>query len=89
VAKLNAAFDKHLEPAVKLVEKLLRNRETVPAKIRATIRNRGGGHFNHGLFWRMLAPETRGRLARALATAIEEGFDRTGFAREGTNRVWG
>jgi len=78
VAKLNAALEKHPELSQKPVEELLKSLDALPAEIRAAVRNHGGGHFNHSLFWKMLAPGGKGRPAGALAAAIERGFN--GFA---------
>ncbi len=56
VTKLNEALAKAPELENKSLEELLINLETVPETIRAAVRNHGGGHYNHSLFWQMLAP---------------------------------
>jgi Fe-Mn family superoxide dismutase len=78
VAKLNAALEKHPELAQKPVEDLLKSLDTLPAEIRTAVRNHGGGHFNHSLFWKLMAPGAGGKPSGALAAAIESNFN--GFA---------
>ena len=57
------------------VEELLRRLDSLPAAIRTAIRNQGGGHANHSLFWQTLTPASRGGKARGgLAAAIDKTF---------------
>ncbi|MFH0806387.1 MAG: superoxide dismutase [Candidatus Brennerbacteria bacterium] len=56
VEKLNAALEKHAEIAEISLETLLADLTKVPEDIRAAVRNHGGGHYNHSLFWRMMMP---------------------------------
>lgn len=56
VAKLNEALDKHPELADKTLEELLYSFDDLPEDIRKAVRNHGGGHYNHSLFWKMLRP---------------------------------
>ena len=69
VDKLNAALDKHPELR-KPVEELLITLDELPADIRTAVRNNGGGHENHTLFWSLLTPsgekEPSGEFSRAL-----------------------
>jgi len=78
VDKLNAALEKHPELQQKNVEELLKNLNTVPEDIRTAVRNHGGGHANHSLFWTVMGPrkggEPKGRLADAIKSAFG-GFD--------------
>ena len=60
VAKLNEALDKHPELEKKELSDLLRNINTVPDDIRVAVRNHGGGHVNHSLFWRIMTPQSAG-----------------------------
>ena len=60
VAKLNEALAKHLEIADKPLEDLLKNLDLVPEDIRAAVRNHGGGHYNHSLFWSWMKPVKEG-----------------------------
>jgi Fe-Mn family superoxide dismutase len=78
VTKLNAALEKHPALAQKPVEDLLKSLDTLPAEIRTAVRNHGGGHFNHNLFWKLMAPGAGGSPSGALAAAIEKTFN--GFA---------
>ncbi len=74
VAKLNGALEKH--PALLDVdlEVLLGNLASVPEGIRAAVRNNGGGHANHSLFWPLLSPNGGGEPAGPLAEAIRSTF---------------
>lgn len=54
ITKLNEAIEKHPELLEKDVKTLLENLETVPEDIRGAVRNHGGGHYNHSLFWPLL-----------------------------------
>lgn len=69
VAKLNEALDKHSELADKTLEELLRAPDNLPEDIRKAVRNHGGGHYNHSLFWKMLRP---GRADNAPDGALAE-----------------
>ena len=61
VTNLNAALDKHPELQSKSVEDLLRNINTVPEDIRTAVRNNGGGHVNHSMFWQIMGPKGGGQ----------------------------
>jgi Fe-Mn family superoxide dismutase len=74
VAKLNAALEKHPALAQKPVEDLLKSLDTLPAEIRTAVRNHGGGHFNHSLFWKLMSPGAGGKPSGALAAAIDKAF---------------
>jgi Fe-Mn family superoxide dismutase len=69
----NAALEKHPELANKSVEELLGNLNAVPEDIRMVIRNHGGGHANHALFWTVLKKDG-GKPAGDLAGAIDQTF---------------
>lgn len=71
VDKLNAAVAAAPELEGKSVEELLRQLDTVPESVRSAIRNHGGGHYNHSLFWRWMSPNGGGRPDGELLTAIE------------------
>lgn len=72
VDKLNAALEKHPELQKKKVEELLKNLSSVPEDIRTAIRNHGGGHFNHSLFWELLKKDVK--FEGQIAKVINEGF---------------
>lgn len=60
VTKLNEALEKHPELSEKPLEELLRSLDLIPEDIRTAVRNHGGGHFNHSLFWKLMAPAGKG-----------------------------
>jgi Fe-Mn family superoxide dismutase len=71
VNNLNAAVASHPELSGKTIEDLIANLSEVPNSIREAIRNQGGGHLNHSLFWTFLgkgSPSPKGELARAIDT---------------------
>ena len=74
VTNLNAALDKHPELQSKSVEDLLRNLNTVPEDIRTAVRNNGGGHVNHTMFWQIMGPKSGGQPTGAIADAITSSF---------------
>jgi Fe-Mn family superoxide dismutase len=78
VTNLNAALDKHPELADKSLEQLLADLNSVPEDIRMAVRNNGGGHWNHSMFWHWMAPGAGGEPTGALAAAISKAF--TDFA---------
>ena len=78
VANLNKALDGHPDLAAKSVDDLLRGIATVPDAIRTAVRNHGGGHANHSLFWRVMSPSGGGAPGGDLAAALDRdlgGFD--------------
>jgi superoxide dismutase, Fe-Mn family len=74
VNNLNAALDKHPQLNGKTVEQMLQNLDGVPADIRNVVRNNGGGHVNHKMFWEIMKPKGGGEPTGALAAAIAENF---------------
>ncbi|MCL4244786.1 MAG: superoxide dismutase [Candidatus Dadabacteria bacterium] len=74
VNNLNAAIEKHPELGGKSVEELVANLGAVPEDIRTAVRNNGGGHLNHSLFWPMMAPNAGGSPSGDLAAAIDKAF---------------
>lgn len=73
VDKLNAAI-KDTEFADTPVDKLIQKLDQLPESIRATVRNNGGGHYNHSFFWEIMSPESPGQPDGALAKMINEAF---------------
>ncbi|MDP2703910.1 MAG: superoxide dismutase [bacterium] len=74
VDKLNAALEKYPDLQEKPMEELLRNLNEIPEDIRVALRNNGGGHYNHSLFWNWMAPNASGAPTGELAKKIEEVF---------------
>jgi len=99
VTNLNAALDKAPELHSKSLEDLLRGINTVPEAIRGAVRNNGGGHWNHSLFWTLLAPAgtsagPSGALLEAINStfgsvdAFKEKFNAAGATRFGSGWAW-
>jgi Fe-Mn family superoxide dismutase len=74
VNALNAGLEKHPELQSRTVEELLRGINTVPEDIRTIVRNHGGGHANHTMFWEIMAPGKGGAPTGAIADAIKATF---------------
>jgi len=73
VNNLNAALEGH-DVGNKSVEELISNLEALPESIRTAVRNNGGGHANHTLFWQILSPNGGGAPTGELAQAINDTF---------------
>jgi Fe-Mn family superoxide dismutase len=74
VNKLNEALANHADLQSKSVEDLLRGINSVPEAIRTAVRNHGGGHANHSLFWQIMTPNGGGSPAGDLAGALQSAF---------------
>jgi Fe-Mn family superoxide dismutase len=98
VNNLNAAIDKHPELAGKSAEDLIKNLAAVPEDVRAAVRNNGGGHVNHTMFWLIMGPGKGGAPTGAIAQAIagtfggfdtfKEQMNKAGVGRFGSGWVW-
>jgi len=98
VTNLNAAIEKHPELASKSAEELIRNLSGVPEDIRTAVRNNGGGHVNHTMFWNIMKPggggAPTGRIGEAIAStfgdfeAFKKLFNETGTKQFGSGWVW-
>jgi len=98
VDKLNAAIEKYPELQSKSVEALLRELDTVPEAIRTAVRNNGGGHYNHCLFWLWMSPDGGGEPSGELFDAIVakygsfdafiEAFNEKALGLFGSGWVW-
>jgi Fe-Mn family superoxide dismutase len=98
VNNLNAAIEKAPELANKTIEELMRGIESVPESVRAAVRNNGGGHWNHSMFWQIMGPNAGGEPSGKVADAIKSafgGFDKfkeqwsaAGVGRFGSGWVW-
>jgi Fe-Mn family superoxide dismutase len=74
VKNLNAALEKHPNLQSKSVEDLLRDLNAIPEDIRATVRNNGGGHMNHSMYWKIMKPKGGGDPNGPIAEAIKKTF---------------
>ncbi len=74
VAKLNGALEQHADLQGKSVEELITNLGGVPEGIRTAVRNNGGGHANHSLFWTVMGPNGGGAPGGKLGEAINSTF---------------
>ena len=74
VDKLNAALEGQNTPEGESVEDLMRNFDKVPDSIKTAVRNHGGGHANHSLFWTIMGPNGGGDATGDVAAAINEAF---------------
>ncbi len=91
VTNLNNALEGHDDLASKSVEELISDMDAIPEDIRTAVRNNGGGHANHALFWELLSPNGGGTPTGSLAEAIDKkfgGFDafKEEFAKAGATR---
>lgn len=74
VDKLNAALDQAPEFKDKSIEEIISGLDAVPENIRQTVRNMGGGHLNHTLFWKFLSPDGGGEPTGDLATSLTQKY---------------
>ena len=74
VTKLNGALEKHPDLQGKSLDDLLSNLGSVPEAIRGAVRNNGGGHWNHSLFWEVMGPNAGGEPTGKAADAINSSF---------------
>jgi Fe-Mn family superoxide dismutase len=98
VANLNKAIADFPDFGKKPVGDLLQDLDAVPDKIRTAVRNNGGGHYNHSLYWRMMKKNGGGEPAGELAKAIEmkfgsfgafkDEFSKTALGQFGSGWAW-
>jgi Fe-Mn family superoxide dismutase len=74
VTNLNAAIDKHPELASKTPEELLKHLSAIPEDIRTAVKNHGGGHVNHTMFWQIMKPAGGGDPSGPIAAQIKADF---------------
>ena len=91
VTNLNAALQGNEELLSKSVEEVIANLDAVPEAVRTAVRNNGGGHANHSLFWQILSPNGGGAPTGELADAINSKFGslesfKEEFAKAATTR---
>lgn len=90
VDKLNAAIEDAPELEGKSIEGLLSNLSDAPESVRTAVRNNGGGHYNHSLFWQWMSPEGGGEPSGALAESLSERYGSfQGFVDEFTTQATG
>ena len=75
VNNLNGAIGKHPELGEKSIEELLGDLNSVPEDVRTVVRNNGGGHLNHSIFWTIMGPDGGGEPSGRVAEVINSAFD--------------
>jgi Fe-Mn family superoxide dismutase len=98
VNNLNKALEGHADLQSKSIDELMKNLDAVPENIRTAVRNNGGGHWNHSLFWTLMKKGGGGEPKGDLATAInasfgsfsgfQEKFAAAGAGRFGSGWAW-
>ena len=98
VTNLNAALEGHADLQALSIEELISDLNRLPEGIRNAVRNNGGGHANHTLFWEVIGPNGGGAPTGALAAAIDaelgeldkfkEDFAKAGVTRFGSGWAW-
>lgn len=98
INNLNAALADHPELAALPVEELLARFDSLPVQVQGAVRNHGGGHANHSLFWRVMSPQGGGEPTGELAAAIErdlggfeafkQAFTQAALSRFGSGWAW-
>jgi len=98
VNNLNAALEKHPDLQAKTAEQLVRDLDAVPEAIRTAVRNNGGGHVNHSMFWQIMGPDGGGEPTGAIGEAIastfgdfetfKQQFNDAGTKRFGSGWAW-
>lgn len=98
VDKLNAALAEYPDLQSKAIVSLLKDLDTIPEAIRTAVRNHGGGHYNHSLFWQCMAPNAGGTPTGSLAAdiaqkygsfdAFKEEFNKKAASVFGSGWVW-
>ena len=98
VTNLNKVLDGHADLQAKSIDDLLKGLDSVPENIRAAVRNNGGGHWNHSLFWTLMKKggggEPKGDLSAAISSAFgsfagfQEKFAAAGMGRFGSGWAW-
>jgi Fe-Mn family superoxide dismutase len=74
INNLNSALEKYPEFCSLELEEILKNLDQLPGEIRITVRNNGGGHYNHSLFWEIMKPNGGGEPKGRLKEEIEKNF---------------
>jgi Fe-Mn family superoxide dismutase len=98
VNNLNAAIEKYPELGNQSIEKLISDMNAIPEDIRTVVRNNGGGHANHSLFWETIGPNAGGEPTGSLKAAIDaelggfaafkDAFTKAATTRFGSGWAW-
>jgi Fe-Mn family superoxide dismutase len=98
VDNLNKALAGQAGLEAKSIDALISDLASVPENIRGPVRNNGGGHYNHSMFWKLMAPQAGGAPSGAVADAIKSAFgsfdglkekmEAAGLARFGSGWAW-
>jgi len=98
VANLNSALETLKDIKTRSIEEILTKLDAIPEDLRAAVRNNGGGHYNHALFWTILSKKGGGRPSGSLGDAVEKEFDgfdgfkdtftKTAMGRFGSGWAW-
>ena len=98
VTKLNGALEGHADLVGRSVEELVSDLSSVPEGIRGAVRNNGGGHANHTLFWQVMGPnaggDPTGKVAEAITASfgnfdnLKDQFAKAAVGRFGSGWVW-
>ena len=98
VTNLNKALEGHADLQAKSIDDILKNLDAIPENIRAAVRNNGGGHWNHSLFWQLMKKggggEPKGDLAAAMNASFgsfagfKDKFKAAGLGRFGSGWAW-
>jgi len=98
VTNVNKALEGHADLQAKSIDDLMKNLDTVPENIRTAVRNNGGGHWNHSLFWPLMKKggggEPKGDLAKAISSAFgsfaefKDKFKAAATGRFGSGWAW-
>ena len=98
IAKLDAALEKHPDLQSKSLDELMGELARVPEDIRTAVRNNGGGHWNHSMFWQVMGPnaggDPTGKVAEAITASfgnfdsLKDQFAKAAVGRFGSGWVW-
>ena len=98
IAKLDAALEKHPDLQSKSLDELMGDLASVPEDIRTAVRNNGGGHWNHSMFWQVMGPnaggDPTGKVAEAIPASfgnfdsLKDQFAKAAVGRFGSGWVW-
>lgn len=98
ISNLNAALEKYPDLSGKSLDELVSKPDRLPEDVRTAVRNNGGGHYNHSIFWTVMSPngggEPKGALASAIAGAFgdfssfKDTFSKAATTRFGSGWAW-